>query len=179
MGIGGSYPSYCIIHWSLFIAVENKLSAFDSILSYWRILFSVMHVVNAFKIRWTQHTRNLPFIAQDIRFLHPLPCLCTVSILSGVCPAIHSAKIHFRAQASVIWALSHGAKTGEEMLLHCVWAANLNCFLLWMFGEQVTVNGKHNQRPLQSIRMEWNSYTYCICQCTLWIWVTEYDLRAW
>lgn len=118
-----------------------------------------MPVVGALKIRWTQHTRNLPFIAQDIQFLHPLPCLCTISILGGVCSAIHSTKIHFRAQASIIWALSHEAETGKEMLLHCVWAGNLNCFPLWMFGEQATVNGKHNQQPLQRSIIVWNHCT--------------------
>lgn len=60
-----------------------------------------MPVVDAF-VKLGEHTRNLPFIIEDIEFLHHVACLCTASILRGVFSAIHCTKIHFRAQASII-----------------------------------------------------------------------------
>lgn len=75
------------------------------------------------------HTKKSTLYCPRYSVPTSLPCLCTVSILSGVCVAVHSAEIHFAAHAAIVWALSHEAQTGKEMLLHCVWAGNLNCFL--------------------------------------------------
>lgn len=127
------YHTFCFLtlFWICCSVMINKLnSTFRCIyLKYAR--HSASYFFIPFKMGVMLHTRKKKSTVYCTRYSVPTssPCLCTVSILSGVCGAVHSAEIHFAAHAAVIWGLSHDAQTGKEMLLHCVWAGNLNCFL--------------------------------------------------